>query len=252
EPVGKTVEENPDSDGPIRLQAPSGVFAEIRIPKQGGETAAQASCGGIHGLVDVSGGRKLSVRHRVVDFRPPTGCVLCTQVKFDREVMAELSHPRGRCRDEYIEAWTRLCNGPVAALELVEETRPEGEPPAIGAPRAGYWLFCGDRFARVIGPPRGSEGLVAGTCCKSLAQLEQIAGAQAVGDELRSCYEASWGRVEGPGRLRLSQEAWAVDRNDQFLYDQASGVGGSISFGQNEVVHRLPSGLTQRWRIRDW
>jgi len=104
EPVGHNLEEHPPGMGPIRLQAPSGIFAEIRIPEQP-DSFTQGSCGGFHAVVDMDG-KRLSVRHRTVDFRPPTGCVLCTQVKFDREVMGELSHPKGRCRDEYIEAVT--------------------------------------------------------------------------------------------------------------------------------------------------
>merc|ERR1719478_711345 len=108
----------------------------------------QASCAGFHTVApDANGVRRLSVRHRTVDFRPPTGNVLCTQVKFDREVMGELSHPKGRCRTEYIEAWTKVDGGPVAALELIKEVYPNGGGAGL-APRAGYWLFCGNRFAR--------------------------------------------------------------------------------------------------------
>lgn len=248
ETVGETVEEHPAGQGPLRLQAPSGIFAEIRIPARCDDALTQASCGGYHAVVDASGGKRLSVRHRTIDFRPPSGCVLCTQVKFDREVMGELSHPRGRVRDEYIEAWTRVDSGPVTALELIAEIAPAGLP----APqrRAGYWLFAGERFARVIGPPRG-EGVVAGACCGSSAQLEVLCGAQ-VRTELQSLYEASWGRLEGAGRLRIGAEAWAPSRAGQLLYDSASGVGGRISFLQNEVVHLLPSGVEQRWRVRDW
>eukprot|EP00930_Biecheleria_cincta_P016674 TRINITY_DN13465_c0_g1_i1.p1 TRINITY_DN13465_c0_g1~~TRINITY_DN13465_c0_g1_i1.p1 ORF type:complete len:1166 (-),score=200.49 TRINITY_DN13465_c0_g1_i1:88-3585(-) len=247
EPVGKTVQEQPagKEDGPMRLQAPSGIYAEIRIPKDSSDVAGQASSGGLHALVDVAGGRKMSVRHQTVNFCPPQGRMLCTQVKFDREVMAELSHPKGRYRDEYIEAWTRVQTGPVAALELI------AEQPSQGTPRVGCWIFCGDRFARILGLPSG-QGIVGGTCCGSLAQLETCLGNASARDELRSRYEASCGRVEGPGRLRLTQEAWSSNRIGELLYDQASSLGGSISFGQGEVIHRLPNGVEQRWRVRDW
>ncbi|CAJ1436208.1 unnamed protein product, partial [Effrenium voratum] len=229
EPVGKTVEEPELSEGPLRIQAPSGVFVEVRLDK---------SCAGI-AVMD----RKMSVRHRLVDFQPPTGRVLCTQVKFNKEVMAELSHPRGRFRDEYVEAWTRLHSGPVAALELLSEQ------PAVTPPRAGFWIFCGNRFGRVIGLPVG-QGAVGGTCCKSVAQLEAL-GVPAR-EELHTRYEALWGEIEVPGRLRVREEAWSKSRSGDLLYDQASGVGGSLSFVPGEVVHRLPSGVVQRWRIRDW
>jgi len=44
EPVGKTVEEHPAGEGPIRLQAPCGLFAEIRIPKKADDATCQESC----------------------------------------------------------------------------------------------------------------------------------------------------------------------------------------------------------------
>jgi len=250
EPVGSTLEEHPAGEGPIRIQAPSGLFAEIRVPAQPESFAGQASNAGFHTVVDVSGGRRLSVRHRVVDFRPPTGCVLSTQVKFDREaeVMGELSHPKGRCRNEYIEAWTRLAAGPVAALELVSEHPPPQGGSARG--RTGYWLFCSDRFVRIIGPPVG-EGLVAGTCCGSVEQLEALAGVRPVRDELRGAYEASWGRIEAPGRLRVARQAWlpVCAGPGHLLYEASSGT---LAFTQTEVIHRLLNGVEQRWRVRDW
>eukprot|EP00928_Gymnodinium_smaydae_P017153 TRINITY_DN16553_c0_g1_i1.p1 TRINITY_DN16553_c0_g1~~TRINITY_DN16553_c0_g1_i1.p1 ORF type:complete len:1024 (+),score=189.15 TRINITY_DN16553_c0_g1_i1:153-3224(+) len=250
ETVGKTVEEHTAGKGPIRMQAPSGLYAEIRIPAQADEVATQESCGGYHAVVDATGGRRMSVRYRTVDFRPPNGCVLCTQVKFDREVMGELSHPRGRMRDEYIEAWTRLDSGPMVALELTSEVNPPNLPPLPWS-RTGYWLFCGDRFARIVAPRRG-QGIVAGACCSSISQLEAICGSDSVRQELHSAYEACWGHLERPGVLRVSREAWYPNRTGQVLYDAVAGVGGTISFAQHEVIHHLPNGLMQRWRIRDW
>ncbi|CAE7379505.1 unnamed protein product, partial [Symbiodinium pilosum] len=259
EPVGKTVEVSLLFDmgtftdacskekwksEPVKVRlAPSGVYVEVRIPQEG--STVQASCAGIHAVLEVSGGRKMSVRHRVVDFRPPTGRVLCTQVKFDQEVMAaELSHPRGRYRDEYIEAWARIQTGPVAALELISEE------PAVGPQRTGYWIFCGTRFARVIGLPVG-QGVVSGTCSGSLEQLEACLGG-AAREELHTRYEASWGDIERPGRLRIREEAWSKSKSGDLIYDQATGVGGTMTFGQSEVLHCLPNGVKQTWRIRDW
>eukprot|EP00933_Yihiella_yeosuensis_P034429 TRINITY_DN27919_c0_g1_i1.p1 TRINITY_DN27919_c0_g1~~TRINITY_DN27919_c0_g1_i1.p1 ORF type:complete len:910 (-),score=208.19 TRINITY_DN27919_c0_g1_i1:186-2549(-) len=163
--------------------------------------------------------------------------------------MAELSHPKGRCRNEYIEAWTRLAGGGVAALELVSEST-AGDS-SVSMSRAGYWLFCGDHFVRIVGLPRG-QGLVAGTCCASTGQLEAIAGAKTVREELTSRYEAIWGRIEGPGQLRICQQAFAPKSSDLMLLDLSAGIGGSISFGQGEVIHRLANGSVQHWRIRDW
>eukprot|EP00439_Symbiodinium_sp_Y106_P031210 s2642_g3.t1 len=243
EPVGKTVEE-PDEKGPLRLQAPSGVYVEVRLPQEGAKE--QASCAGIHSLVEVSGGRQMSVRHRVVDFRPPTGRVLCTQVKFDKEVMAaELSYPHGRFRDEYIEAWSRIHSGPMAALELISEE------PSVGPSRTGYWIFCGSRFGRVIGLPVG-QGIASGTCCGSLEQLEVCLGGASAREELHTRYEAVWGDIERPGRLRIREEVWSKSKSGDLIYDQATGVGGTLTFGPSEVLHCLPNGVKQRWRIRDW
>eukprot|EP00929_Paragymnodinium_shiwhaense_P068632 TRINITY_DN3454_c0_g1_i1.p1 TRINITY_DN3454_c0_g1~~TRINITY_DN3454_c0_g1_i1.p1 ORF type:complete len:1196 (-),score=217.43 TRINITY_DN3454_c0_g1_i1:63-3650(-) len=249
------LEEHTAGKGPLRLQSPSGLFIELRIPADVEDITGQGSCAGYHAVVDARDGRKLSVRHRTLDFRPPTGCVLCTQVKFDKEVLGELSHPRGRCRDEFIEAWTRLSTGPAAALELVAELSGASNDP-IQPRRTGYWLFCGDRYARIVGLPRG-EGVIAGTCCQSLTQLCKFAGQTAVREELRSFYEASWGRVEAPGRFRIEHDAWGSVPEGSSFYDSAAGVGGSICFQHNEaketeLVHRLPSGTVQRWRIRDW
>lgn len=248
EPAGRVIEDHKGVDGPMRLQAPSGLFAEIRIPLKAEDVLKQESCAGYHTVVDSTKKGKVSLRHRAIDFRPPKGCVLCTQVKFDHEVMAEVSHPSGRCRDEYVEAWRRLSEGPVAALELISEHVP-GAP--ANRKRAGYWLFCGEYFARMLGPPRG-EGVVAGTCCSSLAQLEVLFGAKAVEEELRTRFEACLGKVEAPGVLRITREAWQPERSGQLFFDHAAGVGGHISVSKTEVLHRLAAGGEQRWRIRDW
>lgn len=113
EPVGTPIQEHVAGEGPLRLQAPSGIYAEIRIPVQPEDPLSQESCAGYHAVVAVGSGRTRSLRHRTLDFRPPTGGVLCTQVTFDRDVMGELSHPRGKCREEYIEVWTKLKSGPI-------------------------------------------------------------------------------------------------------------------------------------------
>lgn len=107
----------------MRLQAPCGVYVEIRIPARGARadlSVAQKSCAGYQVAVD-SGGPLRSLRHRLVDFRPPNGSIICTQVIFDHEVMGELSYPRGRLRDEYIEALPGgLVGGGGRALQRAE------------------------------------------------------------------------------------------------------------------------------------
>ncbi|CAE6927179.1 unnamed protein product [Symbiodinium sp. CCMP2456] len=251
EPVGKTVEE-PDEKGPLRLQAPSGVYVEVRIPQEGAKE--QASCAGIHSVVEVSGGRQMSARcgtvwltsgHRRGGFFAHRH-VAVILVKFDKEVMAaELSYPRGRFRDEYIEAWSRIHSGPMAALELISEE------PSVGPSRTGYWIFCGSRFGRVIGLPVGQDRRQ-GTCCGSLEQLEVCLGGASAREELHTRYEAVWGDIERPGRLRIREEVWSKSKSGDLIYDQATGVGGTLTFGPSEVLHCLPNGVKQRWRIRDW
>mmetsp|Transcript_148200 Transcript_148200/g.475975 ORF Transcript_148200/g.475975 Transcript_148200/m.475975 type:complete len:1751 (-) Transcript_148200:103-5355(-) len=252
QPAQVVVEQHATRDGPLRIQAPSGVYVEIRIPKQAkgmDSSVAQKSCAGYHVVVDAAGGRQVSLRHRAVDFRPPTGSIVCTTVRFDHEVMGELSYPRGRFRDEYIEAWTRLEAGPVTALELVGELpRPGGKD---AAPRCGYWLFCGDRWARVVGPKRG-QGLVAGSCCASLAQLEMVGDPSAIREELQTLYEACWGILEPSGKMSIGQDAWGPELAGQTYYDATSEVGGTISVLKQAVIHRLPNGVEQRWAVRDW
>ncbi|CAK0868325.1 unnamed protein product, partial [Prorocentrum cordatum] len=234
-------------EGPLRLQAPSGIYAEIRIPVQPEEPLSQdTSCAGYHAVVAVGSGRTRSLRHRTLDFRPPTGGVLCTQVTFDRDVMGELSHPRGKVREEYIEVWTKLKSGPITALELLSES-----PSKTTQQRMGYWLFCGDRFVRIIGPKLG-DGLVAGTVCSSLRQLEFLSSSKAVRKELRTHYEACSGTIESPGVLRVAKKAWPIEQAGKLLYDAKGGSGGSVAVSKHEVTHRLPSGIEQRWRVRDW
>merc|ERR1719215_2457026 len=129
----------------------------------------------------------------------------------------------------------------MVALELTAEVNPPNLPPLPWS-RTGYWLFCGDHFVRIVAPRRG-QGIVAGACCSSLAQLEAICDQTSVRSELQSAYEACWGRLERPGALRISREAWFPSRAGQMFYDGINGVGGTVSFAQHEVIHHLPNGL---------
>merc|ERR1712187_447467 len=106
-------------------------------------------------------------------------------------------------------------------------------------------------------------------CCRSLAQLEVLHGAEAVRAELRKDYEAIVGEVERPGLLRIAHDAWDINRIGTVFYDakaapkqhtsKKAAANNGKSFGSVEVQleegfvkHRLPTGELQRWRIHDW
>jgi len=202
---------------------------------------AHASRGGHHSAI-LDAGRKLSVRRCEVDFQPPTSesCRELTRIDGDAMDVAALAPKR------YHEVWSRLGGADnVVALELAGDSQD----------RVGFWIFCGDHFARVIGPGPG-EGLVAGTCCSSLEKLAAVQGLASVEAELRSEYEAVDGKLEAPGRMRTRCDVWKPELAGSMFYDSLNeSVGGAVSIMQGEgvVVHRLPGDAgEQTWRIREW
>jgi len=226
---------------PIRIQAKCGVFVDVLIPAHAGNLVAHASRGGHHAVVH-DAGRRLSIRHRQVDFQPPTGEVHREVVKISGLTMDIASLPPNR----YREVWRRLGSAEkIVALELAGDAKD----------RTGFWIFCNDRFARVITPADG-EGLIAGTCCISLERLVQLRGQVAVEAELHSEYEATDGYLEASGRLRIRHDAWKPGLAGSLLYDvQDVSVGGTVTVMRSEglLVHRLPGGAgEQTWRIREW
>merc|ERR1712060_439313 len=203
------------------------------------------SCGGWHEMVE-AGSRGVSVRHRIVDFQPPAQAVIRRQVALRGTQLSEMSDPPG----EFCDRWARIDTGnstEVVSLELLPR-------PGDSDVREGFWIFCGRHFARVVGPPRGL-GLVAGTCCSSLDQLQRIHGAEGAGAELQYRYEAVYGMVETPGVLRIHRQAWYRGRQGHLFYDRNTGIGGEIVVLRNEGVivhHRSDNAGQETWRIRDW
>merc|ERR1712129_227733 len=124
-----------------------------------------------------------------------------------------------------------------------------------GVRRHGCWVFCGSRFARVMGLPRG-HGVVSGTCCSSLAQLERLKGVGPVRSELWKHYEAVYGTVERPGLLKVSRKAWAnAGGSGTIFFDASTDEGGTVALAGKhgtELVHKLPDGVEQRWRVLEW
>jgi len=228
--------------GAVRLQASTGVFVDVHLPAN---SSTPESCCGVLALdVDGSG----TTRHRIVDFVPPRGAPLRTESKVEGDILRVTGDVAGG------EEWCRLglgsdsTNGqtpPVMALELVSEE------PAGPKPRTGMWIFCGDIFARCVGP-RVGEGIVAGGCVKSLAHLVNMTGNEAVDKELGSSYDAVLGTVEKPGVLRLTRRSWVSDAPGTVLYDVKEGIGGKITvFDNGFIEHKYSGGPRQKWAIRE-
>ncbi|CAE7784967.1 unnamed protein product, partial [Symbiodinium pilosum] len=70
QPLGTTVAEFTDGDGPLRLQAPSGLFVELCIPRRKGHDLEEASFGG-YCHVEANGRQLQYVQQRRIDFQPP-------------------------------------------------------------------------------------------------------------------------------------------------------------------------------------
>ena len=70
QPLGTTIAEYTDGDGPLRLQAPSGLFVELCIPRKKGQNDLEASFGG-YCHVEANGHQLQYMQQRRIDFQPP-------------------------------------------------------------------------------------------------------------------------------------------------------------------------------------
>ncbi|CAE7441689.1 PNKP [Symbiodinium natans] len=157
-------------------------------------------------------------RRAVVDFQPP------------RSV-------RGEILEEGEEGWEKLPGGDRMALELEPEDPGECW---------GVWLFAGGRFARILGPPIGcSASSIASTCCRSLAILRRLSGPKANLQVER--FKADVGEVTRCGYLQQMLPQGPVPCFDK---DDAARTG-SIQVEDGVVLHKLPSGTVQRWKIHE-
>ena len=141
------------------------------------------------------------------------------------------------------ELWARVGAAgtrEVASLELQSEV-PKDPKAKVG--RYGLWVFIGMRFARILGPSQG-HGTVASAYCQSLAKLRQIRGKSAVDRELNDLYEAVFGVVEEPGRLRICKKSRSPVQADTMLYDFSDPGTGKISVGSETVVFETSGGRT--------
>mmetsp|Transcript_140671 Transcript_140671/g.269837 ORF Transcript_140671/g.269837 Transcript_140671/m.269837 type:complete len:600 (+) Transcript_140671:156-1955(+) len=251
------------SGAPVRIQALNGLFVDFRAPS--------ASC---LGTLSLEGGNaSKAIRHVTVSFQPPVGApppqgrIALVGASLHEELPAadekgvqplSVGPAGGSLGERVLEQWVRLDGGneKVTVLELAE-----GEANGSSSKsKRGAWLFCGKYFVRLIGPVRG-EGVVAGACCQSLAQLEVLRGAEPVQSDLRKHYEAMFGQIEQPGLLRVSHDAWDAARAGTIFYDakvaaaenSKSSCGSiDIQLEAGTVLHKLPTGEVQKWHIRDW
>ena len=99
------------------------------------------------------------------------------------------------------------------------------------------------RFARILGPSQG-HGTVASAYCQSLAQLRQIRGKSAVDKELNDLYEAVFGVVEEPGRLRTCKKSRSPGQADTMLFDYTDPDTGKVNVESETVVFETPGGRT--------
>lgn len=137
--------------------------------------------------------------------------------------------------------WMQIAAGSSVALELLSQK--PGDP-------CGYWIFAtGGLFARIYGLPVGA-GLVGGYCCQDAEHLSHACGDSTTA-ELQTQFEAMLGKVERPGLLRVLRRSWAPYASGSTFYDAESCIGGHIEVDRDAglVVHRLPGGGEQRWRI---
>eukprot|EP00927_Polykrikos_kofoidii_P067006 TRINITY_DN62558_c0_g1_i1.p1 TRINITY_DN62558_c0_g1~~TRINITY_DN62558_c0_g1_i1.p1 ORF type:complete len:1194 (-),score=216.85 TRINITY_DN62558_c0_g1_i1:85-3360(-) len=247
EPPGTIVEEYTEGDGPVRVQASGGFFAEVRIISNasgdGGSEKQQFSFGGRVLPVEEEGGYVACTQLRTVDFQPPG-----VQMPRSQLTVGTQSIEVAGKSSEYRELWARVGSPDERNFVVLEL---QSEAPEQKLARSGLWVFVGQRFARIVGPRRGL-GLVAGTCCQSLAQLQRLRGIMDVRYELREHFEAVYGVVEEPGLLRASRVAWSSQTADSIFFNANDDATGEIVVSRDSVMRILPGGGQESWRIVEW
>jgi len=154
-PSGAVTEKYSKGEGPLRIQAPSGIYTEFGVSASG-EVHGQTSCCGILSVEEQDDDNKtVAFRQATVGFEPPAGGALKSIVVFepgggdDGEDVA-LETVSGVVSGSQVERWERIGTGEVTVLEL------EGTDPIPGDGRChiGFWLFCSSFWVRAIGPWR--------------------------------------------------------------------------------------------------
>eukprot|EP00927_Polykrikos_kofoidii_P035382 TRINITY_DN29957_c0_g1_i1.p1 TRINITY_DN29957_c0_g1~~TRINITY_DN29957_c0_g1_i1.p1 ORF type:complete len:1033 (+),score=179.41 TRINITY_DN29957_c0_g1_i1:187-3099(+) len=247
EPPGTIVEEYTEDDGSVRVQVTCGFFVEIRVPSDSacddGFEQQQRSFGGRCLLGAKERGHVACTHLRTVDFQPPGVELPRCQLKIGTDSIESAGSGNG-----YREIWSRVVSSEgrnFVALEL------QSEMPEPKLTRSGIWVFCGQRFARIVGPQRGI-GLVAGTCCQSMAQLQRLRGTMEVQHELQNHFEAVYGVMEKPGLLHALRIAWSSENSERLFFSANDRSTGEIVVGKNSVTRILPGGSRETWRIVEW
>eukprot|EP00928_Gymnodinium_smaydae_P061293 TRINITY_DN45408_c0_g1_i1.p1 TRINITY_DN45408_c0_g1~~TRINITY_DN45408_c0_g1_i1.p1 ORF type:complete len:907 (+),score=145.48 TRINITY_DN45408_c0_g1_i1:145-2865(+) len=244
EPLGTIVQEFADGEGrgAVRLQVPSGLFIQVRAPD--GESE-QMSFGGRCCISENSDDQIICTQLRSMDFQPSVVDVPTHELTLEATSFEAVGQQGG----EHRELWARIGKPneqDFVALELQSET------PAPKTPRAGLWLFSGRRFARLLTPSRGG-GMVANTCCKSIAQLQKTRGTADVTLDLRENYEVVYGTVEELGFLR-TRIAWptTTSKSGAVYFRTGDSATGNVEVTADCVTRTLPSGRKEVWRVVEW
>ncbi|CAE7884684.1 PNKP [Symbiodinium microadriaticum] len=224
--------------GSLRLQV-SSFFVELgpAAPRSPASCPAAMSLKASRGGVLVGGGPGGLERRVVVDLQPPKS--------LRGEHVGEVDSNEG---------WEKLPESDDfrVALELESEALEQW----------GVWLFAGQRFARITGP-------AAATCCSSLATLRKLCP-KALGEAEDLGLKATVGEASGSrsrprewnskfrvvlgaaGKMQI-ERSFDVDVFSSvvpyFDRDDAT-VGGSIHLEDGAIVHKLPSGSMQRWKMQ--
>lgn len=247
DPAGTVIEKFMGTeDGFFYLQSRNGFFVQVKLPSaESSDVCSHSSrCGQFqaikrHGQISV-------VTDSIIDFQPCLGGLpvrqrLNLEMQGDNQVLQVAGLPPLR----HLELWTRVSDpsDQVVTLELIDRKR------------AGLWIFVGQRFARVVGLYK--KGLVGGSSCKSLKQLQRFYEASALEAELREHYEALQGEVEVPGEMRVLQDAWNA-RSGKLLFSASDKlIGGKTSLRKvdgkvDRVLIRLPDGSEEKWKVHEW
>merc|ERR1719247_225476 len=58
--------------------------------------------------------------------------------------------------------------------------------------------------------------------------------------------------VEEPGLLKVRRMAWKPEKTDSVFYSATDETTGEIVVGQDSILHILPGGQRETWRIVEW
>jgi len=239
------------SDLALRLQAPSGIYVDIHIPKlmlkmrlvdleTCMDPLARAEQRASAGWLSPDTERQdIATRHGCIAFHPFNGavdvCRTCSTAT-DSQTLVETSMP-----DCAVETWMRVDGqsrlDAVVTLELIAD--------ADG--RLGFWVVSGSWFGRVVG--RQSGDILNDVVCKSLPHaIRSYADEwQMEPEALVQGFEATFGRVESPGIFRILHDLDATREGSLLLDNSKQQLRRDA--GESDVL--LETWSARRWRIKE-